>query len=461
MVDTGIINDRVLIVDDEDMILLAIEATLQISGYENITTCNDSRNVLSLMEELPVQAVLLDLNMPHMNGEELLSVLQEKYPGVPVIVITGAVEVDTAVRCMQNGAFDYILKPVKDERLLASVKKALTFGDLARENQSLKEQILSNTLENPEAFSSIITSSRNMMQLFEYVEAISVSSQPVLITGETGVGKELFAKAVHKLSGIPGKSVSVNVAGLDDTVFSDTLFGHVRGAFTGAEKIRKGLLAEAAGSTVFLDEIGDLSTMSQVKLLRLLQENEYFPLGADVPRKSTARIITATNRDLKQLVKENKFRQDLYYRLMIHNIHIPPLRKRRKDIPLLLECFFEEAAENMKKKIPTWPPELEGLLSSYHFPGNVRELQAMVFDAVSRHTSKVLSMSSFSRHIEGEIRETEHVGSGFSDPLPTIKDSTEMLIAEAMKRSNGVQTVAARMLGISHQALSRRLKNNS
>ncbi len=459
MANKGLDVEKILIVDDEDMILLAIEATLQIDGYDNIITCNDSRDVSRLMAQFSFRAILLDLNMPYMNGEALLEFLKEKYPEVPVIVITGAVEVETAVRCMQNGAFDYILKPVKDERLLASVKKAVAFSDLTKENQSLKQQILTDTLEKPEAFSDIITASRNMIQLFEYVEAISVSSQPVLITGETGVGKELFAKAVHMLSGLPGKEVSVNVAGLDDNVFSDTLFGHVKGAFTGAEKSRKGLLEEAAGSTIFLDEIGDLSTASQVKLLRLLQENEYFPLGADVPKKSTARIIAATNRNLKQLVKEDRFRQDLYYRLMIHNVGIPPLCDRKKDIPLLLEHFFKEASESMKKKIPTWPPELEGLLSSYHFPGNVRELQAMVFDAVSRHSSRVLSMASFNRHIETEISDLCQVEPVFSDPLPTIKLSTEMLVSEAMKRANGVQTIAARMLGISHQALSRRLKN--
>ncbi len=451
---------KILIVDDEDMILLAIETTLQIAGYENIITCNDSRDVYGFMNDFNIRIILLDLNMPHMNGEALLQFLQEGYPEVPVIVITGAVDVETAVRCMQSGAFDYILKPVKDERLLASVKKTIIFSELARENQSLKNQILSNTLEKPEAFSDIVTLSRNMTQLFEYVEAISVSDQPVLITGETGCGKELFAKAVHKLSGLGGKQVSVNVAGLDDNVFSDTLFGHVRGAFTGAERIRNGLLEEASGSTIFLDEIGDLSIASQVKLLRLLQENEYFPLGADVPKKSSARIITATNRNLKQLVKEGLFRQDLYYRLMIHNVSIPPLRERKNDIPLLLGFFLREAAESMKKKFPTWPPELEGLLSSYHFPGNVRELQAMVYDAVSRHTSKVLSMVSFTQHIEGELRDADHEIQAFSEPLPTIKLSTEMLVAEAMKRANGVQTVAARMLGISHQALSRRLKNS-
>lgn len=449
---------KILVVDDEDMVLLAIESTLQLAGYESVISCRESRQVPDMIRDGDYGLILLDLNMPHLNGEKLLEMIKESFSEIPVIVITGAVEVETAVRCMKGGAFDYILKPVNEERLLSSVKKALQFRMLETENRRLKKAILAERPEHPEAFKDIVTESRNMFRLFEYAEAIAGSGQPVLITGETGVGKELFAKALHRLSGFEGKPVSINVAGLDDMVFSDSLFGHTRGAFTGADTARKGLVEEAAGGTLFLDEIGDLSSQSQVKLLRLLQEKEYFPLGADIPRIASARIIAATNCDLNERVKEGAFRQDLYYRLMIHQIEVPPLRERKKDIRPLLELFFDEASARMGKKTPAWPPELIGLLSTYHFPGNVRELQGMVYDAVSRHSSRMLSLSAFRRHMENEADVADPSGTRFPDPLPTLKEVATLLIDEALERAGGTQTIAAKMLGISHQALSRRLK---
>ncbi len=321
------------------------------------------------------------------------------FPEIPVIIITGSNDVDTAVRCMKSGAFDYMVKPVEKSRLISGVKRAIEIRELQRENKWLRAHVLSDKLEHPEAFSEIITNSPAMKSIFQYIEAISPSPQPVLITGETGVGKELVAKAIHHLSHRTGPFVPVNVAGLDDNVFADTLFGHRKGAFTGADQTRSGLVEQASGGTLFLDEIGDLSPASQVKLLRLSQDGEFFPLGSDVARRSDARVLVATNQDLEVLQSSGKFRKDLYYRLCAHHVHLPPLRERPEDLPLLIDHFLETASQTLGKKKPTPPRELFALLSTYHFPGNVRELQSMILDAVSSHKSGKLSLEVFKSYI--------------------------------------------------------------
>lgn len=264
------------------------------------------------------------------------------------------------------------------------------------ETRKLQAQAIRNArLAHDEVFSRIITNNPLVKNIFRYVEAISASLEPVLITGETGVGKGLIAEAVHRVSGRPGRLVSVNVAGLDDAMFSDSLFGHKKGAFTGAEKDREGMVAGAARGTLFLDEIGDLRTSSQVNLLRLLQEKTYTPLGSDVVKKSDTHIIAATNRDLRRRAVEGGFRQDLYFRLSAHHIEVPPLRMRKEDIPLLVGHFIQEAARSMGKPAPEPTPELLSLLSVYHYPGNIRELRAMLYDAVALHSSgPFLSMES-------------------------------------------------------------------
>ena len=461
----------IMIVDDEASILLAIDTTLQMAGLNHTITCQDSRRVMGLLADTPVEVMLLDLNMPNLDGHRLLDDIRQDFPDVPVIIVTGTMEVETAVQCIQAGAFDYIVKPVEADRLITSVNRAISFQELKRENQSLRRHMLRDDLEHPQAFRRIITSNKKMMTLFQYVESIAATSQPVLIRGETGVGKELIARAIHRLSGLEGKFVAVNAAGLDDTVFSDTLFGHAKGAFTGADTPRGGLTEQADGGTLFLDEIGDLTQASQVKLLRLLQSGEYFPLGADQPRWATARIIAATNQRLSVLIKAGRFRSDLNYRLQTHRIVIPPLRDRLDDIPQLIDHFLASAASRLNKPLPSIPPELEVLLSRYSYPGNIRELESMIFDALSRHRSGVLSLASIKSHIASEQSATGFtpaVQSGdsdfvirFSQRLPTIKQATRLLVEEALRRSGGNQSRAAKMLGISQQALSKRLKKQS
>ena len=460
----------VMMVDDEAQAITSFEMTLRSANMNNFIRCHDSRDVMPLLSGQEIEVMLLDLRMPHISGEELLPMITADYPEIPVVVVTGSNDVDTAVKCMQHGAFDYILKPVEKSRLIGGVKRAVELRELQRENQLLKAHVLSDKLEKPEAFSEIITVSTSMRSIFQYIEAIANSPRPVLITGETGVGKELVAKAVHTLSNREGDFVPVNVAGLDDHVFADTLFGHKKGAFTDAREARSGLIERAAGGTLFLDEIGDLSTTSQVKLLRLLQEGEFFPLGSDVAKRSDARILVATNQDLDALQSTGKFRKDLYYRLCDHNIHIPPLRRRREDLPVLVEHFLQKASKTLDKKKPTPPVELITLLSTYHFPGNIRELESMIFDAVSSHTSGKLSMDAFKIHISKKhpISPADPADSppekgtliSFSHQLPTLKQIEQLLIDEALKRSNSNQSIAALSLGISRQALNKRLKKS-
>lgn len=458
----------ILLVDDEIQMLTGCEIALKSSGFTHLFSCQDPREVLSLTGRLEPAAILLDLNMPHISGDRLLAMLQLEYPEIPAIIVTGNDELEIAVECMKNGAFDYILKPFEKSRLIASVTRALELRELTYENMRLKEQFLSNCLENPDAFSKIITANPKMRALFQYAEAISKSSQPILITGESGVGKELMADAIHKLSGRKGAFVAVNIAGIDDHAFSDTLFGHAKGAFTGAVNVRKGLLANAAGGSIFMDEIGELAIESQVKLLRLIQEKEYYPLGADIPKSTDAQILVGTNRDLIAAQKSGTFRKDLYYRLTAHHIHIPPLRDRMDDLPLLLDHFFEEAATDFGKKKPSYPAELIILLENYSFPGNIRELRSMVFDAVAGHGKKKIAMSRFKSRIDRELqsnpismpdrKEGDASWLPGNVPLPTLEEANRTLIESALQRTGNNHSMAARLLGISRQRLLRHLK---
>lgn len=454
-----------LLVDDEPQILLSYSLILESAGIEDVLTVKDSRQVMPLLSKQKVSLIVLDLIMPFISGTELLSAIKQEFPHIPVIMMTAANELNKAVECMKIGATDYLVKPVEKSLFITTVKKALELRDLNAEGQSYA---CVEHLKHEHAFSSIITGNKKMREIFHYVETIAGSLKPVLITGETGVGKELVASAIHKVSGLKGKFIPVNTAGLDDTMFADTLFGHKRGAFTGADRERKGLIVEASGGTLLLDEIGDLSHQSQLKLLRLLDENIFYPLGSDLPEESNARIIASTNRNIKKLIAEEKFREDLYFRLKVYSIHIPPLRERLEDIPLLLNNFLVEAAEFLKKKKPAYPRELITFLSNYNFPGNIREMKAMVFNAVAHHRTGKLSMDSFKTFIKEQglfsqsrfLPLPNDIDSIFktSGKLPTIKEAEEYLISEALKRSRGNQGIAASFLGITRHALNKRLK---
>ena len=456
----------VLTVDDEAQALDSFETVLLFASINNIIRCQDSRDVMPLLSSQEIEVMLLDLSMPHLSGKELLSLVTRDFPEIPVIIITGSNDVETAVACMKSGAFDYMVKPVEKSRLISGVKRAIEIRELQRENRLLRAHVLSDQLEHPEAFSEIVTNSGTMRSIFQYIEAISNSPQPVLITGETGVGKELVAKAIHTLSNRKGNFVPVNVAGLDDNVFADTLFGHKKGAFTGADQARSGLIEQASGGTLFLDEIGDLSHSSQVKLLRLLQDGEFFPLGSDIVKHSDARIVVATNQNLQTLQESGKFRKDLYYRLYAHHTHIPPLRDRQEDLPILVDHFLEKASKTLSKEKPTPPAELFALLATYSFPGNIREMESMIFDAVSRHKPGQFSLDVFRSYIgqRNATLDTDHtepvmVASSLREKVDTISQITEkQMIIDALNKTNQNRTKAAEILGISRRTLQNKIK---
>jgi two-component system nitrogen regulation response regulator GlnG len=459
-----------LVVDDEAPLVSGYRMALMRGGMTNLICHTDSREALKVIQTQLLDLIILDLNMPHITGEALLAKAVEYQPGVPVLVVTGKDTIESAVYCIKQGAYDYWVKPVSAERIVTGVRNALQKQSLQRENRQLNEHFLIQDVRHPEYFADFVTRDPMMKSIFVYIEAIASTDHPVLLTGETGVGKELVARAIHRASGRKGSFVAVNIAGLDDTMFSDTLFGHAKGAFTGADSPRAGLIAQALGGTLFLDEIGDLSILSQVKLLRLLQEQEYTPLGQDRPVSTDARIIVATNADLSKLQDEGKFRSDLFYRLCTHKIHMPPLRKRPDDLGLLLDHFLANAARQLNKKKPSVPKELIPLLSTYGFPGNVRELEAMVIDAVSRHTSHVLSLKSFKEHVgigsdnlsstsPHDPEGTRTIEDLFGEKLPSFKEVKKLLVEEALRRANGNRTRAAELLGTSRQALSWYLQN--
>jgi DNA-binding NtrC family response regulator len=409
--------------------------------------------------------LVLDLTMPHLSGEELLTRVTAEHPNLPVIILTGLDLVETAVHCMKLGAYDFFTKVSEEERLVNGVRRALELSSLRREHATLKAGLLEDRLDHPESFRGIVTHNKSMRAVFQYVEAVAATGEPVLICGETGTGKELIARALHTVSGRPGAFVPVNIAGLDEAMLADTLFGHRKGAFTGADHHRPGLVEQAAGGSLFLDEIGDLPAGSQLKLLRLLQEREYLPLGSDQPRRADCRMVFATHHNLEEEVGTGRFRRDLLFRLQTHQVRLPPLRERLDDLELLIDHFLGEAANLLHRKKPVYPRELPLLLATYDFPGNLRELRNMVVDAVSRLPGRILGLEPFKDYLhsrraaQSEPKAGGNAATPFAElkTLPTLKEAGRLLVEEALLRVNGNQRLAAEMLGITRQALNWRL----
>lgn len=459
----------ILVIDDEELWLHGISLTLEhYGGFHNIIQCQRSSEVMDILSKNKVGLIMLDLVMPELSGEQLLPELVESYPEIPVIVITGMNQAEIGLKCMKLGAFDFFVKTVGKDELIASIHRALRLLEMRNLNENLAKHFLSESLNNPDAFSQIVSQDPRMKSIFRYIEAISQSHQPLLISGESGTGKEMIAKAAHQVSRPKDPFISINVAGLDDNVFSDTLFGHVKGAFTGAENDRIGIIKKAGKGIVFLDEIGDLSIASQTKLLRILQEREYMPLGSDDSIKTDARFFFSTNKDLLHEMKIGYFRKDLYYRIKTHHVNLPPLRERLRDFPLLLNFFVDAASSSIGIEPPKWSSNIIVLLQHYSFPGNVREFSNMVFDAVCQSKEGFLSIEDVRKSIgtglkkeDSENDRTEDDQANLIcllDQLPTIRQMNRVLIEEAMHRSNGNQTAAAGLLGISQPSLSRRLK---
>ncbi|HIJ84804.1 MAG: sigma-54-dependent transcriptional response regulator [Magnetococcales bacterium] len=457
----GLKQPPIVLVDDEEEILFSSRTQLRLAGIEPVATIKDGRELLNFIETHGAAMVVLDLMMPHCTGEELLKQLQQRFPEIQIIIMTANQDIDRAVACIKEGASDYLVKPVENSRFIAAIRQLLEVRRLRQEVGTLKEALFSEHPTHNKAFADILTQSKAMLRVFQYVEAIAHSQEPVLVMGETGVGKELLVQAIHQSSGRSGALVSVNVAGLDDTMFSDTLFGHKKGAYSGATENRKGLISQAQGGSLFLDEIGDLKPTSQVKLLRLIQDRRYYPLGADLAQQTDARILCATHRDLNPLMKDNQFRPDLFFRLSSHQVTIPPLRERKEDLPLLTRFFLQEASENLKKPVPPLPHEMFNLLYAYDFPGNIRELRSMLHDALARHESGTLTLTS----LKGATGHRATINPFEAPPqmtfhgrLPTIQEAEEFLITSALERTHGNKSLAASLLGITRQTLNNKLR---
>ncbi|MBE0575947.1 MAG: sigma-54-dependent Fis family transcriptional regulator [Desulfuromonadales bacterium] len=465
MLDLSRHNPHIVLVDDEQSELDAYSFLLESMGVQKIKTIPDSRQALEELRQIPAPIVFLDLNMPYLSGQDVLRLIKKERPQVPVIILTANSEIETAVECLKLGAHDYLIKPISMSTFGSALRNALEIGSLRNEVMSLKG-IPFGSRPSHAAFAKIVTQNSAMMEIFQYIEAIAESGQPTLVLGETGSGKELIAKAIHDVSGLPGEFVAVDVSGLDDTLFSDTLFGHARGAYTGADKARPGLLEKAQDGTIFLDEIGDLSEVSQVKLLRFLQEGVYYPLGADQPRKCRARVVAAANKDLQKLAGQSGgFRMDLYYRLSTHLIKIPHLRNRREDIPLLVKHLVADAARSMNRATPSVSAEAMHLLLRHPFYGNIRELKTYLFDAVARCGGSEIPQELIAERLGGnvpsaptgplEVNSLEKLFGQF----PTLETLTNYAIEEALEITSRNQSQAARLLGLSKQALHKRLKN--
>jgi DNA-binding NtrC family response regulator len=428
----------ILVVDDDNDFMEAIKHTLRSKGLTNVECCLDSRKVMTLLDKKMYSLILLDIIMPGIEGKDLLPQIVGKYPEIPVIVVTAYGRSEIAVECMKAGAFDYLEKPFERNELWEKVQAAINL---------------------PLNFSEIKTRSKIMQSVFQLIGAVAKSNMPVIITGETGVGKELIANAIHKVSKRKGKFVKVNAAGLDDQLFSDTLFGHIKGAFSEARQNREGMIKQAENGTLFLDEIGDLSLASQVKMLRVIDQKEYCPLGSDKPIPTNARIVTATNRDLKVMRETKEFRTDFYYRLQACEIHVPPLRDRKEDIPILVNHFLEIESKGEKK--PEVSEESLRMLSNYDFLGNVRELKNLIEYVVKRHHFRILKPEVFKEKmqidstqkdstlltVDREIELPKDQKESTGDTFPTFSMVEAIYFNKVMKLSKGIKAKAAEKAG--------------
>ncbi len=449
--------DTILVVDDEINYLTVMEALLGEAGYE-VLTAPSAIEALKIAGASDLDLVLTDMKMPKMSGIELLDQLQRLYPDLPVIIMTAFGTVEKAVTAMKKGAFDYILKPFKNEEILVTIAKALEHRHLI-----LKNRLLNQELDKKYGFPNIVGESRVMEDILALVKRVAQSRATVLITGESGTGKELIARAIHQCSTRAAKSfISVNCAALTETLLESELFGHERGAFTHAVAMRKGRFELADGGTLFMDEVAEMSQGLQVKLLRVLQEMEFERVGGTRTIKVDVRVVAASNRDLKEEVEAGRFREDLFYRLNVVHLHLPPLRQRQEDIPLLAAHFIKKyVQENLRDKTRITPEALKVLIH-YAWPGNVRELENVMERAVILCSNNVISPQDLPAELAPAPAESRLDIDRFiplNTPLPEALDAIEeQMIRRALEKSGQVQVRAAELLGITKSLLQYKLK---
>ena len=447
--------ETILIVDDEKNYLVILEALLAPEGYEIITEDNVV-NALRLIREADLDLVITDMRMPGMNGMELLEEAKKIDPELPVIMMTAYGTIEKAVEAMKKRAYDYITKPFRNEELKLTVKKALEFYRLKKENR-----LLSDALTDRYKYGNIIGKSQPMLKLYEMIGKVAPSKASVMITGPSGTGKELIAKAIHYNS--PRKNrpfISINCGALTETLLESELFGHERGAFTGAVTMKKGRFELADGGSLFLDEVGEMSPSLQVKLLRVLQEMEFERVGGTKTIKVDVRILAASNRRLKEDIDKGIFREDLFYRLNVVHIEVPQLKERVEDIPFLVAHFVEKFRSSKKKKIEL-APEVWKALYSYPWPGNIRELENTIERAMVMSSDENITLKDLPDYVISQEEETIDldkivpVNLALAQALDQIE---ERLISRALKHSNNVQSRAAEMLGITRHAMHYKMK---
>ena len=392
----------ILMVDDEKHFLNSLDFELHSHGITNVECCRDSRDVLGKLKEKKYAVILLDVLMPNISGDELLPIIADEYPDIPVIIITAFPDAKTAKDCMEKGAFECLTKPIDIGELIRTIHETLDLKDTHKDIILHKKQLFSDTSYKNRSFPNVITRSKAMLSICQIIGLVAFTSRPVLIMGETGVGKEFLAREIHNQSHRKGKFIPFETIGLNDEEFSNRLFGYRKTISHGAAALIQGKLEEAQKGTLFIKEIGNLSIESQSSLLRLLQNREYYPVGSVTKKPSRARIIAATRKNLSALIQISSFRYDLYNHLKAHEIHIPPLRERKEDIPLLVDHFLGKAAKESGIEKPAVPGELLPMLEKYDFPGNVGELKKMVNHAVSRCKSGFLSVDDFFRDTKEE-----------------------------------------------------------
>lgn len=437
-----------LVIDDEKNIREGLAANFELEGYA-VKTAASGEEGLDLISKGDIDLVITDLRMPGITGEEVLKHVATTTPGIPVIVLTGHGSIDSAVDAMRHGAYDFLTKPLNLDQLGLIVKRALETHEMKLEHQQLVKSV-----EDDRALKSMIGKSSAMVKIQEIIKKAAASRASVLITGESGVGKEVVARAVHDLSSRhDNKMVNVHCAALSETLLESELFGHEKGAFTGAEHMQKGRFELAHGGTIFLDEIGEINQSVQIKILRVLAERKFERVGGEQTIDVDVRVVAATNRDLEAEIKAGRFREDLYYRLNVIHIHVPPLRERKSDIPLLAQAFLAEFCRENNKEIKGFDSRAKAALSRYDWPGNIRELRNCVESAVVMCSDSEISLEDLPPQVS---KNSEDMGIVIPLGIP-LEESEKIIIRQNLAANRNNRTKTAEVLGIGRKTLQRKL----
>ena len=447
-------HSPVLVVDDDEGLLLSIKATLVSSGLPEPALVSDSRRVMDLVREHDFQLVLLDLMMPHLTGMEVLRKIKERSPDVECVIVSAIDDVASAVQAMSLGASDYLVKPLNSEKLIALVNQTLETHSLQHELEQYGSKKVFSNLKNPGAFKNIVAEDEAMALIFHQVEAVAGTDYSVVISGESGTGKEMLARVIHKLSNRSNAPFyAVNMASFSKTIFEDEFFGHTKGAYTDASNEKIGFFEAASGGTLFLDEITELDPSLQGKLLRVIEERELYRLGSTEIRNVDVRIIAATNRDINEEILRGGFRSDLYYRINMYNIKMPPLREREKDILPIARYFLNIHARANDKIIGILAPDLEQRLMQYSFPGNVRELENIIAAAVLQEKGKTLTLGATLNLLQYEGPERRK-----NVELLTLEDIEKRHIEKVLEITAGNRPKAAKILGVNVSTVYRKIE---